>query len=227
MAQLELTEHGPLTLRDSGLDGRFAEILERSARAANDFLARATRAFNAVFQNADISGRTRDEAIAALAREVKKQALQALPTWRGDAVELEIRTLEGKLLSPQAIERMVKLDPETAREIRDRARELDDGARSMLLLDAARNGDAQTIAALQAAPQVFPLVDDAELLQAREIVARKREPEAMAELDTLQRLLGHMTVNADMALGALINVSRGFVRFDPTVEEVVAAAVPK
>lgn len=225
MAQLELTEFGPLVARDSRLDGQLAEKLERSARTANDFLARATRAFSAIFQNPDVRGETRDRQIKDLAREVRKQALEALPTWRGDAVELEIRLLEGKLVSGPAIERIANIDPETAREIRDRARELDPGSRSILLLDAAHNGDAETIAALQAAPRAFPLVPEDELLRAREAFARSRDPEAMAELDTLRRLHAHMVVNADMALGALLNISRGAISFAPTVEETVAAAV--
>lgn len=139
-----------------------------------------------------------------------------------------VEEAEAELLSPAFRHRLpdgvdradwLAAEAETRRIVRD----LDPLETVDLYLRAAREGDRQTVRALELAPTAFPLVTEEQLQQGAELFAGAVEPEKMAALAQARRTRDAVQVSGNRALAELQRLTDRSTRPDPVRDQARAS----
>jgi hypothetical protein len=94
------------------------------------------------------------------------------------------------------------------REIRDRLQAKNSIERWSVACEAAQRGDHDTLQAIVAAPQSFPLLTAEQIDQVREVYVTKHHAATRAELQELEECVDVLTYNANFARGLITGEAR-------------------
>lgn len=90
-----------------------------------------------------------------------------------------------------------------AERVQDRLYDLEPRERFEKTLQAARSDDRVTMAAVESAPDSFPLLNDDELRLIQEIHARTRWPDRVEKLENVRTGISRIRANLNTAMGLL------------------------
>lgn len=193
MTTIAMTSYGaPAEL--PGIDNEeLRELYAEAVQEPEKLLARAREKIAEIDRDSRLSGLGKQQAKSELVALVSGAIRDPLKK-KIEQLENAIPTHEAHLFAPQVRHRLPgDVDPEDARwaerEARDLLREMDPNDRKIAYLEACRNGDVQTVRAVELAPSIAPIVTPETLEEGRDLFARQHDPERYQILQQQRRVV--------------------------------------